>query len=552
MASIQSSRIGQVLTGLFGRGEDDAILPGYAKPRFWQRRRILWIMLYMGIIAAYGVAVGMTGPVYVMALAVPLVLLALLIIWVLPESENAPVRWVRFLLFGFLAALMGWPDYLALDLPGLPWITAVRLFAFPLAAVLLICLSISRRFRAEIMQSLSATPLTWRLVTAFTLIAAISVGFSGDVGFSANRLVVALLYWVMIYFCSAWVFRKPGAAMVFAGLIWGFAILVCLIALQEWQMKALPWAGRIPSFLAVDDPVLQKILSAKSRATTGLYRVQSKFLTPLSFAEFLVLATPVVLFFLVFSRSVLLRAAAALSLCLLALCIFRTDSRLGIGGFMLSFLMFILAWSALRWQQVKDSILGPAVTLAYPALFAAFIAATFFIGRLRVMVWGGGAQSFSSQAREDQVATGIPMILSQPWGRGIGRGAQELGFTNPAGSLTIDSYFLQVGLEFGVIGFLIYFGIFIVQIFYSANNVLKARTMEQLLIVPLTIAMINFVVIKTVLSQQDNHALVFAMLGALTALIWRVQQDFRASSTGALATPDLPFDARSGQDRAEP
>ncbi len=522
MASLQPSSIRQAIAGWWGQGSRNEVLPGYAGGQFWQRRPLLCGLIYLGVLAAYGLVLGMTGRLYLMALVVPLVVMALLIIWVLPESKNPPLRAVRFFLFGFIMVLLGWPDYLAFDLPGLPWITAVRLFAFPLAAVLLISLSTSSRFRAEIAETLAATPWTWKLVAAFAAIAAMSVAFSKDPAFSANRFVVAMLYWIMIYFCCAWVFRKPGAAMTFAAMIWGFAVLMSLAGALEWRMQALPWAGHIPSFLTIDDPVLQTILAAKSRATTGIYRIQSKFLTPLSFAEFLALSTPVVLFFVLYGRSLLVKLAAGLSILLIGFCVYRTDSRLGMGGFMLSFLMMLLAWAVLRWRQVKGSILGPAVTLAYPALFAAFITATFFVGRLRVMVWGGGAQSFSSQAREEQVSQGIPMILSQPWGRGIGRGAAELGFTNPGGILTIDTYFLQVGLEFGVIGFLVYYGMFVAQAYYSAFAILKARTTEQMLVAPLIMALVNFVVIKTVLSQQENHAFVFAILGTLTALIWRI------------------------------
>jgi hypothetical protein len=34
----------------------------------------------------------------------------------------------------------------------------------------------------------------------------------------------------------------------------------------------------------------------------------------------------------------------------------------------------------------------------------------------------------------------------------------------------------------------------------------------------------NFFVIKSVFSQQDNHPLVFMMLGMVVALVWRIQQ----------------------------
>lgn len=51
-----------------------------------------------------------------------------------------------------------------------------------------------------------------------------------------------------------------------------------------------------------------------------------------------------------------------------------------------------------------------------------------------------------------------------------------------------------------------------------------------MLLIPLTIALANFVVIKTILSQLDNHPLVFAMLGASVALIHRARQEEASTS----------------------
>jgi hypothetical protein len=120
----------------------------------------------------------------------------------------------------------------------------------------------------------------------------------------------------------------------------------------------------------------------------------------------------------------------------------------------LSFLLYLAAWGILRWRQSRESLFGPAITLAYPLIFAAFIAATFTVGRLRRMVWGGGEHQFSTDARRVQYERGFEILAGNPFGHGIGMGAETLGFTNLAGVLTIDTYYLAIALEYGVIGFL--------------------------------------------------------------------------------------------------
>lgn len=523
MASLQPARLVQMLADLRRRTRSAPTLPAYAGRPFWQRHRIVAGLLYAAVLILYGFAIGLAGRFYLLQLLVPLILLIALVIWALPEARHPPTQWVVALLFAFIVALLAWPDYLAFALPGLPWITAIRLTSAPLALMFLICLSISGAFRAEIANVLRATPLTWKMLIGFTATAALSIAFSSNVPQSINKFIIAQLYWTLIFFCCAWVFIKPGRATVLAYLLWGFALCVCAIGVLEWRMQALPWAGRIPSFLVIEDPAVQNILAAKARAATGIYRVQSKFTTPLGLAEFLGLITPVLLYFLFFARSLMVRLAALASLPLVLFTILLTDSRLGFVGYSMSFLLFLLAWAILRWKRVSGSIFGPAVTLGYPAVFLGFIASTFLIGRVRALVWGTGAHSFSTDAREDQIASGIPMILSQPWGHGIGRGAETLGYTNLEGMLTIDTYYLLVGLEFGVVGFILYFGAFVAQICYAMMVLPRIRTREQLLLVPFMIALTNFVIIKSIFSQQENHPLAFTILGTMTALILRVR-----------------------------
>ena len=466
-----------------------------------------------------------------MALAAPLAVLVLLIIWAFPDSEHPPVKWVSSLLMGFIVALLFWPDYLALDLPGLPWLTALRLFAAPLAAAFLVCLSVSSGFRASLHRRLSVTPVTSRLFFLFAAISIVSLLFSADLTLSLNKLVVAVLYWFLAFYAALWSFSEKSKLVALPYIISGFAIFTMTIALYEWRIQAVPWAGSIPSFLSIDDPAVQNILSAKSRATTGIYRVQSKFTTPLGFAEYIAMATPFFLYFVAFGRNWAIRLAAFASLPLVWLTIVRTDSRLGFVGFFMSFLLFLILWSLRRWRQRKDSIFGPAITLAYPAILTVFLTATFFVGRLRALVWGTKAQSFSSMAREEQVDMGLPMIWTQPWGHGIGRGAAELGYRNLAGGLTIDSYYLAVGLEFGVMGFVAFFGIFLSALLYATRYVVDAKGPAELVLVPIMISLSIFVVVKSVFAQQENHPLVFILLGALIAICYRIRARLAEGST---------------------
>lgn len=501
------------------------VLGNYVGSNWWRRNRARLISLFVTACLLYGALYGLFPRAMLMPLLVPIAVLAGLIIWLLPEVDSPPTQLLSELLFAFLVALLCWPDYMALTLPGLPWITAIRIVGIPLALILLICLSVSARFRRELSETLSAAPLVSKLLGVFAGIALLSIAFSTEKNDSLSKFIVAQLYWTSIYFCAVHVFRKPGRALQLAYLLWVIILYVGLIAMWEWRLKHLPWLGHIPSFLAVEDPAVQNILTAKARAANGIYRVQSKFTTPLGLAEFLALATPFVIHLIITHRALAVRVAAFLTLPFVFYIVILTDSRLGVVGFFMALLIYTLYWSMLRWRWSRNSIVGPAAILAYPILFAAFIGATFTVPRLHNMVWGGGAQQFSTESRKEQIEKGIPLVLSHPWGYGIGRGGPTLHFANRAGQTSIDTYFLSVALEYGIIGFFVYYGMILSSIYYGTMELVKRGARAYGMLIPLCIAMTNFFIIKSIFSQQENHPLVFAIMGCLTAMVWQSRTD---------------------------
>lgn len=452
----------------------------------------------------------------------PLGLLLLVVIWALPETGRAPTKLLSQLFYFCLVGALFWPDYFAIALPSLPWITVLRLTAIPMTLVLLIALSVSKPFREQLKAvTASVRGVMWLLI-AFTLLITISVLYSSSIFHSFNRLVNGLVGWTVMYFVSCYVFSQPGQARRVAAIIWGATAFWLAMSLWEWRLGHVPWQGHIPSFLQTDDEIVQRVLEGMER-TGGAYRIQTKFFTPISYAEFLALASPFILHWMMTAERALTRFAAAATLPLIFVTIVGTDSRLGAGGFMMTFMVYALAWGVRRWRYTKGSLFGPAIVLAYPVLFAAFIGATFVVGRLHAMVWGGGRHVSSNEARQVQIEMAIPLLKSHPWGYGIGMSGSELGYTTPGGMLTIDSYYLSMLLDAGFLGFTVYFTMFLWAIWQGGKHSIAAPEGDALWIMPATIALINFVIIKSVLSQIENHTLVFTMLGMIVALCWQIQ-----------------------------
>lgn len=483
---------------------------------FWRRSGIA-ILTLCGF--AYGFLFTLLPLSFIPMLLIPIGLMILLTVWALPGAKTAPTRYLYPLFIAFYVSLIAWPNYLAISLPGLPWITLIRIFGFPLAFVTLICVSVSSDFRRQLKEVLAAAPLIWKFLIVFVLIQVISIFFSGKPFESLEKGVIAQIYWTSIFFVACFVFQVPSRVRNWAILMCVLALFVSAIGFYEWRLQRVPWAGRIPSFLQIQDENVMRILAGAKRAATGLYRVQSTFTTSLGLAEYLALSIPFFIHFAVAGDRLYLRVAALISIPFIFMTIINTNARLGAVGFFLSFLLYLGIWAIRRWATVKNSVIGPALTLAFPAILTAFFIATLFVGRLHRMVWGGGEHQFSTEARLTQVDNGIPLIFQRPFGYGVGRGADVLGFTNGEGTLTIDSYYLSVGLEYGVPGFIAYFGMFIVAAYYGFRSVLKSDSEERAYLMPFVISLVVFLVIKSIFSQESNHPLVFMMLGIICAIL---------------------------------
>lgn len=502
--------------------------------------RILLLAILAVATFAYGLAFSVVAPVVLMPFTVPLVVLAGLILWVLPPGQHGPTWAIEPLYVMFFAALLLWPNYLAVAILTLPWLTILRITAVPMVLCFLACISISQSFRDRMREILGADIWVTRLLIALAALWAASIVMSPDPGFAVNRYVVNLLNLIAIFFVSCFVFSRPGFADFWVRALLVILTIVCLFGIWEDRLENLPWAGHIPSFLKIDDPNVIKVLTPGYTRGEATYRVKATSSTPLGLSEILGLAVPFAMHFAFGKRAFLVRVAALLFIPLAVFVILLTDSRLGVVAACGSIMFYLLIWALLRWRQSKSSLLAPAIVLTYPLSFVAFIASTFLIGRLRVEFWGTGAQQMSTQGRLTQWNMGWPMIIHNPLGYGIGQAARQLNnIVN--GIRTIDSYWLSVLLEIGPVGFVVFYGLMLRAAYRAARTAIDYGQDGELgLLIPMAVTLLNFVIVKAVLSQDANHSFIFMVLGGVLALAYRAKKSGQEAGRVMPSPPPIP------------
>jgi hypothetical protein len=315
--------------------------------------------------------------------------------------------------------------------------------------------------------------------------------------------------------------------------------------------------NNIPKFLLPPDPSIANILTPVFRAGTNFFRVRATFSTPLEEAEYLSLLTPFLLYFGFSAKSLFLRIVSLIWIPVIFITIRLTDCRLGVAGMLVSVLLYGVLWSIVRWRAHSKDLLAAATVYLYPLLFVAGIGVVFASHRLHAMIFGGGAQAGSSAARESQLSMAIRAFEKAPWGHGAGQSGPAMGYP-PGAFIAVDNHFITLLLDYGALGVVAWYGIFIVAIFQATRHSMSAKyagRLEARLLAPLAVELSAFLLIKWVHGGDYTHPIEFMILGMVSALIYNLHYG-SASVKAATSTterdpwlPNAAVGALSSHDR---
>ena len=469
------------------------------------------------------------------ALAVPLVLAVGVILWLLPDGNPQPAPLLSVLLVWFVGVTALWPAYLSVDLPGLPWINPQRIVVFMLLLAGLWGYATSSHIRHEVAAVLRAVPLLRSAFWVFWFATLITLALSKQPGFSLNRWVNNQILWTFVFLLSAWVATKgPVIDRVAKVLVWS-ALFVSLNTIWEFHLESVPWADHIPSFLRVDETLLGNVLRSQARTGTGLYRARGPFTTSLVCGEFLAMAFPFMIHATLQARTLWRRALLVAAMIAAVAADWFTGSRLAMVGFFLSVMLYGGFAVFRHWRRDKHSLVSASMMAMVPVAGLTFLLLSLTWPRLHHMTFGGAQHEPSNAARSAQWSMGLDKLAANPIGHGAATSGVTLGYTNPAGVITVDTYYVTLLLDYGVIGFVAFMTMFIAQAWPAMRLYLAAQGEEQDYAGPIAISLLNFIVIKSVSSGEVFSPYAFMMLGFLFALVERQQR--LAKAPGGVAPP---------------
>ena len=441
----------------------------------------------------------------------------LVLLWVMPDLPLVSPGFIRKAFFFMLIADLAVPFYYAIQFPGLPWISVRRLATFTLVAPFLVAVAASSEVRRHIAERVRASLLIFLCAAGFLAVAGLSVLTSISPTKSTSALVDLVLSCYVPFFAMIYIAKDKNDVVFLLKIICLCAVFNTGAGIVEFLLKHRFFADIFPkSMLATmieNNPTLINLLPSPQDFRNGLFRASSSFVTPLSFGEFEIIVIPIGLFFLLHRGRRFERILGGIVAFGGIVGIFCSGSRGGFVGVIASVAVFVAFYSIRKAVNSKGS-LAPAIAALLSIIgFCCVIGLIMVSHQAHDMVLGGAAQSGSTDARYIQWAAGMPSIKSNPiTGHGYGLGGLILGLGQ------IDSYILSLVVETGVVGLVFFLGLLVLPVWYGLRNYLSDMSESGALAGALACSFIGFIMNRLVLSQKENHMLMFSLLAIVIVL----------------------------------
>jgi hypothetical protein len=450
------------------------------------------------------------------------VLVGLIAIWMLPIYKTGPEKSVVVGMIVFAIAVAFWPAYMsAIPFPGNTWLSVNRLVLYPTLILTFVGLSSSQVMRENLWKVYSSNKPIFVCVSGLTIVHLLAVPLSPNPTGTFWNTVKNITYTFGPFIALAATLSKPKQLnWIFWGLILALPIWGILAPIERGAEQIL-FTQFMPSWAFSTDETTATIMQPTYKGSD--YRVKGPAITPVEFAELLGLILPFAIHLILDKKNLIVKAIGVIFFLLGFLAIFLSTSRLGMVISIVGTVFYALIWGLRLWVSNKRGLLGPAVTSMFPVLVIAVVGVILTQRTAYNLVLGGNAETAAStDARFAQWELGLPKVATRPViGHGYNTAAEVLGYTNPSGVLTIDTYWLSVLLDSGLLGFGFFMGFVYFSIVTSMRlyiNPDHESWTEKYYLGAISCSFAAFIVGKLVLSQQSNHSVVFIFAGILCFL----------------------------------
>ena len=214
-------------------------------------------------------------------------IVALVLLWVMPEVPLVYPRVIRMAFFVMLVVNLCVPAYYTVQFGGLPWISARRVTTFALIAPFLLAVASSSEVRREIGARLRSSPLIVVCALGFLFMAFVSIATSKLPQESISALSDAILTWYVSFFAAIYVTRNKDDSILILKIICFCALFNTAAGVVEFRAQHRIFLDVFPKSMldsfVESNPQMTNFMDVLHFFRNGVYRSASTFLSPLSF-----------------------------------------------------------------------------------------------------------------------------------------------------------------------------------------------------------------------------------------------------------------------------
>lgn len=434
----------------------DRILPPYTRRVDDLRHRLLKASavsatLALAIIMGFWIAIFATLVVPMFVGIIGLVFL--IAMWMAVDEEPDLSRPAATLMVTYLALSVAWPSYLAVEIPGLPWLTPTRIALAMLSVLVLLQVSQSRIVRGQIVGAIAGMKLPFIGYAVLLVMMFATVVLSSKPGEAMSFSVQQIILWTIPLLSGLWLFQDPGV-VIRATRAMGIALMiVMLLTIGEYHNQLPLWIPYIPPFLKVDAPQMASFLTALVRLD-GSYRAKGNFGIHLYYSQLLLMFLPFAIHWLLDAKSPTRRFWALAFLILSLTAIWMNNTRTATTG-QLVVVAGMLGLFALRHHlrtQNKLDLMAPAFALGVPAAAGLLAMLIAISPRLQTMTIGGTQNAGSDAVRDGQWERAWSAVATNPFGYGSGESGPLTGRLANGGIWIVDSQWINFMVDYGLLG----------------------------------------------------------------------------------------------------
>jgi hypothetical protein len=498
------------------------ILPQYNSLHhrtWWKFASIAFVALALFLTMYTGFLVAIGGTLAFRFVGFPILVMAGVSLWLLPDVDKADNAPFYKLLAAYMFLMVAWPTYVAIAIPGLPWVTPPRIILGVLLVAMLTHFPQIAEARRKVVDLVGYDTLAFRLYGLFLLMQLVVLPLSpmplDAFSYEVMQGVLDISAMVAAGWCFSDVKRVPQLMRV---LVLG-CIFTMLVTLLENYLQRPPWFGYIPNFMKVDPTLLETYLSPQARVGDNRYRIRATFGIVLYYSQYLGLLFPALLYEMWKAKG-WKRLLSLLLIPLILQTVWFINARtasiallislFGFGGLVMVRQLFFRP----RGDALRSGIMISLVLLALAGLAGAIASSH----RLKMYTFGGQQHAGSNAVRDQQWEGAWRAVRKNPIGVGMGIPLPEVGKMSSSGIAIVDSYYINLLVGVGPLGFIGFIGCLARVAYLGLVTFLRAKDNLEEWGGVLAIGLVNYIVSDYVISYVDNNYLAFTMVVAVLAL----------------------------------